>query len=271
MTSHPFWHVRKDFLTAKPAQIIEQFWTDDELNRRRSLSTFIAELELVDTGLSLYMEPIQAVFKEHTKLEGNQGLRASVAMLIHAFNSFLSWRHLLAHGYLTEGRLFARNIHEALSRALAFANDLSLAAKFYQGRQIQPTEIQRALSSILATEDIERREVYKRFSNQYRRLNDRSHPTLNSFSYRTAAQEPGVPGLQKAVPEDVLFGGFLSDDLGRIAWLGLTRDISHSLATVGHVIRETTGGWNNSYQEYRETVERQIAEHEAQLDQLYPK
>ena len=265
-----FWHVRADFPTAIPSQIVEHFWVDDELNPQRSLSTYGDELALVDRGLSLYMEPIQAALLGRAQLVNNVRLGAAIAMLEHAFNTFLGWRHLLTHGYLAEARLFSRSVYEALSRSLAFVSDESLAKKFYDGRQINPTEIQKAASTAVTDKEEDQREALNSLSNRYQRLSRAAHPTLHSFLMRSAGQEPGIPGLRQSVPEDVAFGGLLSDVLGRIAWLGFARDIAYALASVGFVITERSGGWNQEQQEYRAKVEGLIVGHERLMDELYP-
>lgn len=265
-----FWNVRDDFLTATPIQLVEQYWTDDEFNRKRSLETFKEEIALCNEGLSLYMEAIQHAYKERAGWESDDRRRASIAMLIHAFNSFLAWRHLLTHGYLAEGRIIARGIYESLCQAVAFANDLQLSTKFYEGRQIQPREIQKGLSSLLAAGSVERGEVFKQFAGQYRRLSATSHPTLDSFSLRAVAQERGNAGLQKSVPEAVVIGGLLQDDIGRIAWLTLARDIAYALATVGAVLKDATGKWHKDSLQYLAKVRARIDEDEAKLSQLFP-
>ena len=104
--SDGFWHVRSDFLTAPPSQVVQQFWEDDELNRQRSLTTFSELLALVDEGLTLYVESIQAAYRQKSKWKDDVQLRASIAMLVHALNAFLAKRHLLTHGYLAEARIF---------------------------------------------------------------------------------------------------------------------------------------------------------------------
>lgn len=100
MTS-AFWHVRNDFKTVTPRELVGQFWGDDELNLNRSLATFSAEVGVVDEGLEIYVEPLQRALNEREKWNDDVRRRASIAMLIHAFNSFLARRHLLNHGYLT--------------------------------------------------------------------------------------------------------------------------------------------------------------------------
>ncbi len=69
-----------------------------------------------------------------------------------------------------------------------------------------------------------------------------------------------MEGLRKSVPEDVVFGGLLSDAVGRIAWLSLARDIANALATVGFVLKDATGGWDVGFREYCEAVESRCAE-----------
>ena len=181
-------------------------------------------------------------------------------MLAHALNSFLAWWHLLAHGYLTEARLFAGSIHESLSQALAFISDESLSNKFFDGSQIQPSEIQRTLSSAFKQTEKDGQAVFRQFNTLYRRLSVAAHPTLRSFSLRTASQESGIEGLRKSVPENVVSGGLLSDGVGRAAWLALARDIASALGTVGLVLKDPTGSWDMSFREYREVVESRWAE-----------
>ena len=269
--STDFWHYHGDFQTTPPRELVKRFWLDDELNRQRSVETFKVEAEFVDEGLEIYLAAIQGAMSERPVLDGDDRLRASVAMLIHALNTFLVWRHLLSHGYIAESRLFARSIHESITQALAFANDDALAKRFYEGKQISPRNIQKKLSLLLPNESPHRQEVFNRISNQYQRLSTGSHPTLDSFSLRTASLEPGNAGLRKAVPEAVVIGGLLSDDLGRVSWLGLARNIANALASVGHILIDASGNWATRTEEYQARIDKIVQEHEIWLDEHYPK
>ena len=266
-----YWNVHDDFATTSPKAIVKRFWLDDELNRQRSAETFQVETGLVDDGLELYLEAIQGAFRENPDLDGDQRLRASVAMLIHALNTFLAWRHLVEYGYLAEGRLFSRNIHESLTQALAFANDETLAKKFYEGRQISARDIQKNLSSLLANENIDGKEVFNQFNKGYQRLGARSHPTLASFALRTFAQEFGTAGLGEAVPEKVAIGGFLQDDLGRVFWLGFARDVGGALRVVGQILKDSSGGWATRAKEFQDRIAKVVQEDEIWLDKRFPK
>jgi hypothetical protein len=113
-------------------------------------------------------------------------------MLIHALNSFLAWRHLLSCGYLAEARLFARSIHEALSQALAFAVDDALAQKFYEGVTIQPRTVRDRLAQAFVDENKPKRGICNQFLGHYKPLSRRAHPTLNSFTMRTAPDGCGA-------------------------------------------------------------------------------
>jgi len=251
--------------------VLSAFWQDDEFNRQGSLATFKDELALVDEGLALYIEAIQGAFREIAKWQGDVQLRASISMFIHALNMFLASRHLLTHGYLAEARLLTRSIHESLSQALVFAMDKTFAKRFYDGKEIRPKEIRCRLSKALADQETREAEIYKEFRDLYRRLSAGAHPTLNSFSLRTAAHKPGISGLAKAVPEGVLMGGLLEDEFGRVAWLALARNITSGLASVRQVLKESTGGWDRRCQDYRNRVEHLIREHDAKLNGLYPR
>ena len=261
--NRPFWHVRNDFKTATPRELVGQIWEDDELNRNRSLATFSAEAGVVDEGLEIYVEPLQRALNEQEKWNDDVRRRASIAMLIHAFNGFLARRHLLTHGYLAESRLFSRNTYESLCQALAFAQNEALAKKFYLGRQTSPKAIHKALSAIFSNEEIEGKDVFKRFADHYQRLAVGAHPTLESFSLRTAVQSGS---LQQSVPEDVVFGGLLQDDIGKIAWLALARSIADATVSEQFVFGEISRDWNRRARAYRTSVEKQISDGEAEID-----
>lgn len=238
--SDGFWHVRSDFLTTPPAQIIQQFWEDDELNRQRSLATFSDLLALVDEGLTLYMEPMQAAYRERNQWKDDVKLRASIAMQVHAINSFLAKRHLLTHGYLAEAQMFTRSIQESLYQALVFAIDETFAKKFYTSQTIPPKKIRNKLLKAMADAETPEKEIY-RHALHYNHLSRWVHPTLDSFSIRTLAQESGNAGLAKAVPENVVMGGFLDNLSGSTALLELARNIVDGLTSLRLVIKEDAG------------------------------
>ena len=261
-----FWNVRDDLLIAAASAVVAHFWEDDESNRQRSLATFQEETRIVDEGLTLYVGAVQGAFRLSDQWKDDVCIRASVAMVVHALNSLLAWRHLLSVGYLAEARLFSRSIHESLSQALVFVSDATSASKFFAGRSMQPREIRRRLSQAFANADTSAKEVYTDFGELYQRLSSGAHPTLNSFSMRAAAKEPGNAGLAKVVPEEVLIGGFLSDDLGRVAWLGLANNVAAALASVRLVLPEATGSWDARYMSYRELISKLIKQHDTELD-----
>ena len=260
-----FWNVRDDLLTAPASVVVAQFWEDDESNRQRSLATFQEETRIVDEGLMLYVEAVRGALRLRDQWRDDVRIRASVAMVVHGLNSLLAWRHLLSTGYLAEARLFVRSIHESLSQALVFSSDATLASKFFAGHSIQPREIRKRLSQAFANADTSAKEVYKDFGELYRRLSSGAHPTLNSFSLCAAAKGPGTAALAKVVPEEVLIGGFLSDELGRIAWLGLANNVATALSSVRLVLPEATGSWDAKYMSYREVVGRLIGQHDTEL------
>lgn len=268
--STDFWHIHSDLEIISPKELIEQIWIDDELNRQRSLETFQDEAKLVNQGLEFFIGAIQGAMRSRSEWSGNEQLRAAIAMLLHAFNTYLVWRHLTSYGYLAETRLFARSIHESLTRALAFANDEQLANKFFEGQQISPKIIRNKLSDLFHIENGEPDEVFDRLNSQYRLLSTSSHPTLQSFALRTGAKEPGNEGLRRAVPEMVVTGGFLSDDIGRISWLGLARNIADSLSAVGKILIESSGNWATQTEQYRAEINQIIQEDEIFLDEQYP-
>lgn len=265
--SDEIWHFHIDFLETPASEVVKRHWADDELNRERSLTTFKDELDLVDQGLALYIEPVQAALKNHTALEDDFSLRASIAMLEHAFNSFLAWRHLLALGYLAEGNLFRRSVYESLCQAMVFKSNESFATKFYEGKEIPARDIRKKISLLLADEEKNQDAVLSIFKEAYANLSSGAHPTLASFALRTGARSSDYERLKMVVPENVVIGGLLNDDIGRAVWLAFARDVASALTVVGSVITEGTGGWDKDSQEYRKTVEKLLEEFQAERGQ----
>ena len=218
-----FWHFKQNFVQKPAFQVLEGLLGDDDRNRQRSSETFRKEQSLVDEGLALYIQALQGGFREHEHWEGNKQLRASLAMLVHALNAFLAWRHLTSLGYLAETRLFARNIHESLSQALAFAVDEDLADKFLDGKQISTKGVRRRLARAFAGDKTSETDVYRQFEKTYVSLSKRAHPTLDSLSSRTLRARLGPAALAESMPLGVLMGGLLSDELGRVTCAGLAK------------------------------------------------
>ena len=265
--STEYWNIHNDFEKTPSRELVSRFWIDDELNRQRSETTFKDQAMLVDEGLKFFMEALQGAMRGRAEWSRDVRLRAAIAMLIHALNSYLAWRHLLSLGYLSEARLFSRSTHEAMTQALVFANDDRLAQKFYDGRQISPRDIRKNLSSLVSNESVGSQDTYSLLSNHYQRLAVGAHPTLNSFMLRTFSEEMGNIGLQKAVPERVVIGGFLQDDFGRVSWLGLAQNIGISLASVGKILMESSGNWDKQTEEYRAKIAKMIKDDDIRLDE----
>lgn len=249
------WHVR-DLGDGSPAELVEQVWADDERNRRRSLTAFPDELALVDRGLAIYMDALQAAFAERSGWKAHH--RASIAMLVHALNSFLALRQLMTLGYLQEAWVLRRSIHEALTRAMAFLFDEALVDKFFQGNQLSVKEVREAVASASSDPG-----AWRALANLYKRLSLYAHPTLDSFALRMISSPSSGEsdlGRRKAVPEGVVWGGLMSDGVGHAAWLELARDIAAALYVMSHVLRDGTGAWDVDYREYCEVVESSMAE-----------
>ncbi len=267
MDHSPFWNVRDDFASATPVDLVAGFHQDDRANLDRGIVALAAELALVDRGLELYIEPLRAVLVAKDKVPWTEQLRATVAMFENVFNVLLAQRLLILSGYLAEARPLTRRIHEAMAAAMAFHASPELASKFYQGRQIPPKAIREAIAKGYAATPDGEKLIYLGLQNQYGHLSDGAHPGLESFHMRVAVKKPGKEGLRESVPEDVVFGGLIQLDLGKIGLLGLARNIADGLAFLGVVL--TDEEWSIASEVFRNDVASAIREHDEAMDAEY--
>ena len=254
------WNLDNNFTTAPAEQVLQQLWIADGANQEKFSNELPQALGIIDEGLHLFLEPLQAAHSDVESWKGRPQLRASIAMLKQTFNLFLAQRHLLTLGYLSESRVLKRHIHESLTAALAYNTDEKLALKFYKDHQITPKAMRSAVANAFADDKWASSEIHKQFEDQYIKLSKGSHPTLNSLVLRTATTKPGIEGLQEAVPEMVFVGGVLFTELGYTSSLGIAQDIGDALATVGFVIHEEAGTWNKKRLEYTNLVQKLITE-----------
>ena len=254
------WNLDQNFTTAPADQVLQQLWAADGANQIKFTDELPQALALIDQGLQLFLEPLQAAHSDVESWKGRLQLRASIAMLKQTFNLFLAQRHLLTMGYLSESRILKRHIHESLTAALAYNTDEKLAQKFYKDHHIAPKAMRSAVATAFGDENTAPSEIHQQFEDQYKNLSKGSHPTLNSLVLRTATSKPGIIGLQEAVPERVFVGGVLFTELGYTSSLGMAQDIGDALATVGFIIHEEAGSWNKSRIEYTTHVQTLIKE-----------
>ena len=67
-----------------------------------------------------------------------------------------------------------------------------------------------------------------------------------------------------------MIGGLLNEDIGRISWLGLSKNISAALSVVGKILTEESGQWETRVEQYQAKVNQIIRDDEFLLDEQYP-
>ena len=131
-----FWHVRNDFLTSAPRNVVRGTSDDDKKNYARAELELSKEVALLDDALALFITSLQGSHRNLDDWKDNISVKVAVAMANSALNYLLLARHSVMFGYFPECRDLLRSCHERITRCYLFFADVNEVKKFLSGKKL---------------------------------------------------------------------------------------------------------------------------------------
>ena len=241
-----FWHVRNDFLTSEPRQVVRGIFDDDKKNYQKAELELNKEVALLDDALTLFVTSLQGGYHNVDNWKNSVSVKAAVAMANSALNYLFLARHAVMLGYFPECRDLLRSFHERITRCYLFFADRDEAERFFSGKKIEQKDVRKKLSSILASGNDKRKsEILAMLQDSYNHQSRVVHPNLESLSARTDGTE--TEKLSERVMKYPFFGGMLSSDLGKPAIFVVIQATLFALKVIGVMFEESSGTWGKEF------------------------
>ncbi len=242
-----FWHVRNDFLTSDPRNVVSGIFDDDKRNYARGESELSKEVALLDDALALFVTSLQGGYRNKSEWQDNVSVKAAVAMANSALNYLFLARHAILLGYFPEARNLLRGCHERITRCYLFFVDENEAQKFLSGKSLsdksEQSYVDKKVAKILS--DSNASDILRELRKVYHSQSSLVHPNLESLSARTGG--PETEKLSERVVKYPFFGGLLSSDLGKVYLYAVIQSTLFALNVIKVVFVETSGAWDNKY------------------------
>ena len=239
-----FWHVRNDFLTSEPRNVVSGIFDDDKKNYARAESELSKEVTLLNDALALFVTSLQGGYRSESEWQDNISVKAAVAMANSALNYLFLARHAVLLGYFPEARNLLRGCHERITRSYLFFIDKDEAQKFLSGKKLSEKSEQRYVDKKVAA-ILKANKALETLRSTYRHQSSLVHPSLESLSARTAGSESEK--LSERVVKYPLFGGLLSSDLGKPVIFTVIQATLFALSVIGVIFEETSGTWKKEF------------------------
>lgn len=240
MEEDRIWHIDNILSKLAPREALGRILSDDLSTYKKAQSDLHEEIQLLDDGIALYVELIQAAYNRVDEWKGKPALKASIGMAVTALNYILLARHSILLGYYPEARGLLRSCHEAITRCYLFFVDDGEAERFLSGEQIWQKDVDAKLAKIFEVEDGDR--VRNELRNYYKDQSKNAHPNIESLQARVLEPNFEIPHV---------IGGFLSVSLGRVVVAVLIKSVITALHILSAVVSEQTGKWAEDYEKVK--------------------
>ena len=246
------WYLSSGIDKLPPRDVLKKIIMEDKGNYEKAELELVADIELLDNAMTLYIEAIQVAYRLIDKWRNNDSNRAAIAMLVATLNYIFLARHSILLGYYPEARDLLRSCFERTLSCMLFFHDGEYARIFLSGEKIWPREIREELSGL--EEDTEKsRELHKSLNDYYAFLSEDVHPNLKSFEARY-----GKGNLSEQVGLNFLIGGFLSSERGHWVIVRLLQTVLSALRIIGAILPEESGRWDKEYQQIKTKCEEMV-------------
>jgi len=149
------WYLTDDFIKLPAGAVLKNILRNDKKNYDRAESELDEDIKVLDDAITLYVESLQAAYRQIDKWKVNDSNRAAIAMMISTLNYILLARHGILLGYYPEVCDLLRSCYERISRCYLFFFDGETARRFLEGKQIWQNEVNQKLSKL--EEDLDKR------------------------------------------------------------------------------------------------------------------
>jgi len=184
-STHKYWSGTPRFINRDAKILLPEMISYDENIKKERPHNLSVALESFDQALSLFIFVLQKFHKNRAKWEDAMNTRAAVAMADSTLNYFLLARHSITFGYASETMPLFRACFERMTRCAVFQLEEELAKKFWDGKKISQSQIDKLLSNYFENRVDGTGQVVHRISrNIYEHLSKFSHPNKTMLELR---------------------------------------------------------------------------------------
>ncbi|MFC2070444.1 hypothetical protein ACFLTB_04655 [Chloroflexota bacterium] len=239
-----YWHGEGKFEKAKPSELLATIIRSDNYHVKHLSSRAERLLKSLDESIAFFIELLQVAYKNRANWQESPQIKASVAMANGTLNYLFIARHAVILGYGHEAQMLYRGCFERMTRAIVFQTDERVVKRFWNGKQINQSEINNKISRYLEKKNEKGMfsEIYQSYKQNWKILSELSHPNLGTVAFRILSLEGRSP--EKSLGIDIELGGMSNESVisGIIA---LMMHISFSLSLMKILVSEYLGKWNN--------------------------
>jgi len=240
-----YWHAKGKFEKERPLDIIATIIRGDNHNGLSVSPRAEKLLRSLDASVALFIELLQIAYKERSDWQYNLQFKAGIAMANATLNYMFIARHAVILGYGAEAQMLYRGCFERMTRAIVFQIDKSLTNQFWQGKQINQSEVNDKISRYLESKNEEDtfKQIYQSYKQNWRMLSELSHPNLVTIMPRILSVEGRLP--EESLGIDIGLGGMSGESIIS-GVIGLMMHVSFSLSLMRILLSEFLGKWNKN-------------------------
>lgn len=267
-----YWHGEDKFEKEKPSELLATIIRSDDHHVKRLSLKAERLLKSLDESITFFIELLQVAYKNRENWQSSPQIKAGIAMANATLNYLFVARHAVILGYGAEAQMLYRGCFERMTRAIVFQVDERLSKRFWNGKQINQSEINDKISQYL--EGKNEKGIFERIYQSYREiwkiLSELSHPNLETVKFRVLSLEGR--SLNESLGIDIGMGG-MSNESVISGIIGLMMHVSFSLSLMRILVSEFLSKWNRKLdRKYSRLMDRgfdiPLTELERQVDLL---
>ncbi len=238
-----YWHGEGKFEKEKPSELLATIIRSDNYNIKHL--SFRAErlLKSLDESIAFFIELLQVAYKIREIWQGSPQIKASIVMVNATLNYLFVARHAVILGYGAEAQMLYRGCFERMTRAVVFQIDERLAKRFWNGKQINQSEINNKISRYLEGRNEKGifEQIYQSYRETWNILSELSHPSLETIKFRILSLEGRL--VDESLGIDIGLGGMPNESVIS-GIIGLMMHVGFSLSLMRILVSEFLGKWN---------------------------
>jgi hypothetical protein len=243
-----YWHLKGKFEKERPLDIIATIIRSDNHNGLSISPRAEKLLRSLDASVAFFIELLQIAYKERGNWQHNLQIKAGITMVNATLNYMFIARHAVVLGYGAEAQMLYRGCFERMTRAIVFQIDERLTNQFWNGRQINQSEINDKVSRYLEDKNEKGtfKQIYQSYKQNWRMLSELSHPNLVTIMSRNLSIEGR--SLDESMGIDIGLGG-MTNEIIISGIIGLMIHVSFSISLMKILLSEFLGKWSNKLEE----------------------
>ena len=234
------WGLRGGLLTTDPHDVAPSVFKEDDANRARTDRCCPEELEVSDESLAALTGILKGYYESKDGWASNLAIRTAIGLVGQCWNYLAAVRHLIRLGYFGEAHSVRRAWFERATFAqLLFASqDRDLAAEWGEGDRPKQKDVHERIQATISDPEYGA-EVYSGLQQQWKYLNDYTHPDAESLLWRTLQadaekfQHDRRGALADVAGDQPVLGGLVrGSTFQKAALLLLARDVLYTCSVM---------------------------------------